>query len=110
MLAAESAEQKEKRRLAKLEAQERERREREEAAENARLKHVHEGLAMAFTKRREGALLAHTFSPSGAEEGLGNLGAKSLFDIDPDIKARTVIDGRLEARYLVRLHVCVRQG
>jgi len=100
MLAAESAEQKEVRRREKEEAREREKREREEAAEAARLRHVQDGLAMAFNKRREGAMLAHLFNPSGTEEGPGNLGAKSLFDIDPDVRTRTLIDDRLDARFL----------
>jgi len=100
MLAAETAEQKGARRREREEAREREKREREAVAEASRLRHVQDGLAAAFNKRREGAMLLHVFTPSGIEEAPGNMGAKSLFDIDPDLKTRAAIDDRLDVRFL----------
>ena len=98
MLDAESAEQKETRRKEKEERLDRERREREAEAERKRLAHIQDALSETYAKRREGALLLHSFTDSGVIEGPGNGGAKSLFDIDPDAKTRGIVNARLDDR------------
>ena len=111
MLAAESDEQKAARKKAKEEKHAREKQEREDEAERKRALHVSEGLAAAFAKRREGALLAHSFTTSGPiEEGPGNSGALSLFDVDPDAQVRSVLDDRLEKRFLAKTELLAQGG
>ena len=116
MLAAESDEQQAARKRAKEEKHTREKQEREDEAERKRALHVSEGLAAAFAKRREGALLAHTLtatlgaSASSIAEGVGNSGALSLFDVDPQAQARSAVDLRLEKRFLAKIALFAEGG
>lgn len=102
MLNAESAEQKEARRKEKEERIQQEKIEREAEAERKRISHVQDGLAMAYSKRREGAMLANSFSASAIEDIPGNAGALSLFDIDPRVRTRDVVDKRLDDRFQMK--------